>query len=219
RFAIVIGILVAIISIVSYGEYRQLRNQQNKNWRAELQQRIAGIQNFLRRGGTANATWARSLRAESSRLQFYLDHDIEPNKPTAPMFVRGFANVAGILLLPLLIAVLGSDIVSAEHSEGTDKLLLTRPVRRWKVLASKLITLWIFATLTLLCGALLAYAISAPVLPRGGWGAPTFTGFQIARGEFRLDAVRQLPLWKDTLIAYGLEWYALLTVAALALAL
>ena len=34
RFAIVIGILVAIISIVSYGEYRQLRNQQNKNWRA-----------------------------------------------------------------------------------------------------------------------------------------------------------------------------------------
>jgi len=96
RFAIVIGILVAIISIVSYGEYRQLRNQQNKNWRAELQQRIAGIQNFLRRGGTANATWARSLRAESSRLQFYLDHDIEPNKPTAPMFVRGFANVAAI---------------------------------------------------------------------------------------------------------------------------
>ena len=87
---------------------------------------------------------------------------------------------AGFLLLPLLIAILGSDIVSAESAEGTDKLLLTRPVRRWKVLASKLVTLWIFATLTLLCGALLAYAISAPVLPRGGWGAPTFTGFQIA---------------------------------------
>ena len=183
-----------------------------------MQQRIAGIQNFLRRGGTANATWARSLRAESSRLQFYLDHDIEPNKPTAPMFVRGFANVAGILLLPLLIAILGSDIVSAESAEGTDKLLLTRPVRRWKVLASKLITLWIFATLTLMSGAVLAYVISSPFLTRRGWEAPTFNGFT-TNGVFKAEAIRALPLWKDTLIAYGLEWYALLTVATIALTL
>jgi ABC-2 type transport system permease protein len=28
-----------------------------------------------------------------------------------------------------------------------------------------------------------------------------------------------LPLWKDTLIAYGLEWYALLAVASIALLL
>src|SRR5437762_14137893 len=125
-----------------------------------------------------NETWARSLRAEINRLQFYLDHDIEPDKPTAPIFVRTFANVAGFLLLPLLVGVLGSDIVSAESAEGTDKLLLTRPVRRWKILTAKLVTLWMFATLTLLCGALLSFAISALVLPRGGWNAPTFTGFQ-----------------------------------------
>ena len=31
--------------------------------------------------------------------------------------------------------------------------------------------------------------------------------------------MRQLPLWKDTLIAFGLEWYALLCVAAIALLL
>jgi ABC-2 type transport system permease protein len=109
--------------------------------------------------------------------------------------------------------------VSAENAEGTDKLLLTRPVRRWKILTSKLITLWIFATLTLLCGALLAYSVSAPVLPRAGWTAPTFTGFQVTRGAFSFDAVRQLPLWKDTLIAYGLEWFALLCVASISLML
>ena len=80
-------------------------------------------------------------------------------------------------------------------------------------------TLWIFATLTLLCGAILCYVISAPVLPRGGWTAPTFTGFQLTRGAMQLDAVRQLPLWKDTLIAYGLEWFALLTVASVSLML
>jgi len=218
RFAVVMGILFAILAVVTYAQYRQLRFRAHRNWRAEIQQRVARYQETLRRG-RINETWARSLRAEVNRLQFYLDHDIEPDRPTAPLFVRNFANVAGFLLLPLLIAVLGSDIVSAESAEGTDKLLLTRPVRRWKVLASKLVALWIFATLTLLCGAALAYAISAPVLPRVGWSAPTFTGFQVTRGAFQLDAVRQLPLWRDTLIAYGLEWYALITVASIALML
>ena len=218
RFTVVVGILFAILAMVTYSQYRQLRFRAHRNWRAEIQQRVASYQNTLRRG-RINETWARSVRAEINRLQFYLDHDIQPDRPTAPLFVRSFANVAGFLLLPLLIAVLGSDIVSAESAEGTDKLLLTRPVRRWKILASKLVTLWIFATLTLLCGAILAYAISAPVLPRAGWSAPTFTGFQVARGAFRLDAVRQLPLWRDTLIAYGLEWYALIAVATIALML
>ena len=218
RFAVVMGILFGVLVVVTFAQYRQLKFRAHRNWRADTQQRIANYQNIIRRG-RASENWIRSIRADINRLQFYLDHDIEPDSPTAPLFVRSFANVAGFLLLPVLIALLGSDIVSAESAEGTDKLLLTRPVRRWKVLAAKLVTLWIFATLTLLCGAILAYTIAAPVLPRGGWDAPTFTGFQVARAEFRVDDVRQLPLWKDTLIAYGLEWYALLTVAAMAIAL
>jgi ABC-2 type transport system permease protein len=217
RFAIVIAILAAILAIVSYSQYRMLTRQHNRNWRAETQQKIAGYQNMLRRG--ANPSWARSVRADMNRLQFYLDHDIEPDRPTSPIFVRTFANVAGFLLLPLLISVLGSDIVSAEHAEGTDKLLLTRPVRRWKILASKLATLFIFATLTLFCGALLAFVISAPVLPIGGWDAPSFNGFSLVNGTVHLENVRQLPLWKDALIAYGLEWFALLTVSAISLML
>lgn len=218
RFLVVMLILLSILSIVTYSQYRQLKESQNRNWRAEIQQRVASYQNTLRRG-RVNESWSRSIKAEVNRLQFYLDHDIQPDRPTSPIFVRTFANVAGFLLLPLLVGVLGSDIVSAENSEGTDKLLLTRPVRRWKVLTAKLITLWIFATLTLAGGALIAYLISAPVLPRGGWGAPTFTGFQLVRGAVKLDAVRQLPLWKDTLIAYGLEWFALMSVASIALML
>jgi ABC-2 type transport system permease protein len=182
RFAVVVAILFAIIALVTYSQARRLREQRNRNWRAEIQQVVAGYQNTLRRGRIGE-TWARSLRAEINRLQFYLD------------------------------------LVSAENAEGTDKLLLTRPVRRWKVLTSKLLTLWMFATLTLISGALLAYSVSAPFLPRGGWAAPTFTGFSVAKGAIQIDAVRQLPMWKDTLIAYGLDWFALLTVACIALLL
>jgi ABC-2 type transport system permease protein len=219
RFAVVMAILIAIISLVTYSQYRLLRNQQRREWRVSLQQRVANMQNQLRRVGRTDSSWARSLRAEVNRLQFYLDHDIDPERPTAPLFVRRFVNVAGFLLLPLLVGILGSDIVSAENAEGTDKLLLTRPVRRWKILTSKLATLWMFATLTLACGGVLAFLIPAALLPARGWAAPTFTGFQISDTGFNAEAVRQLPLWKDTLVAFGLEWFALLCVAAIALLL
>lgn len=218
RFAIVAGIMLVILLMISYAQYRELREQRNANWRAELQERIARYENRLRRG-RINESWARSMRAEMRRLQFYLDRDINPEQPTAPLVVRTFANAAGFLLLPLLVAVLGSDIVSAENAEGTDKLLLTRPVRRWKILTAKLVTLWLFASLTLLLGALMSYAVTAPVIPAGGWDAPSFNGFQFSGDTFRLESVRQLPLWKDALLAYGLEWYALLTVSSIALML
>jgi ABC-2 type transport system permease protein len=218
RFLIVIGIMLAILTLVSYSQYRQLKDARNPNWRAELQERIARWENRLRRA-PQNETWVRSMRIEIRRLQFYLDRDINPEAPTAPMVVRNFASIAGILLLPLLMAILGSDIVSAENAEGTDKLLLTRPVRRWKILTAKLVTLWIFATLTLLLGSLIAYAVTAPVLPAHGWDIPTFTGFVLDGDSVRTDQIRQLPLWRDALLVYGLEWYALMTVAALALLL
>ena len=218
RFAIVLAIMFVILTLVSYSQYRQMREMRNANWRAELQERIARYENRLRRG-RINESWARSMRAEMRRLQFYLDRGINPEQPTAPLVVRSFANAAGFLLLPLLVAVLGSDIVSAENAEGTDKLLLTRPVRRWKILSSKLITLWLFASLTLLAGGLVSYLVTAPVLPAGGWDAPMFNGFQFSGDAFNVDSVRQLPLWKDALVAYGLEWYALLAVASISLML
>lgn len=218
RFTIVVGIMFVILLMVAHSQYRQLKNSQNQNWRAELQERIARDENRLRRM-RGNESWARSMRAEIRRMQFYLDRGINPRQPTAPLVVRMFASAAGFLLLPLLVSVLGSDIVSAENAEGTDKLLLTRGVRRWKILTAKLLTLWLFAALTLLAGAAAAYLVTAPLLPAHGWDAPTFNGFQLSDTSFRIEDVRQLPLWKDTLLAYGLEWYALLTVASIALLL
>jgi len=218
RFAVVVAILAAILTIFTFAQYRVMLHAKKRNWRVETQQRISNIQNQLRRTNV-NESWAKSMRAEVNRLQFYVDHDIDPMARTAPMFVRRFANVAGVLLLPLLIAVLGADIVSAENAEGTDKLLLTRPVRRWKILTSKVVTLAMFSTITLMTGAILAYAISATALPRRGWDAPMFTGFELTGESVNLDNVRQLPLWRDALIAYGLEWFALLTVAAIAIML
>lgn len=218
RFAIVIAILLVIISVSSYAQYRQSERRAKTDWRVEVQQQISRYQNRIRSGRIA-PSWARSLRAEVARLQFYADRGIQPDRPTAPFYTRLFANVAGFLLLPLLVAVLASDIVSAESAEGTEKLLLTRPVRRWKILAAKAVTLVMFTTLTLVAGFVLAYGVSSIVLDPRGWDAPTFAGFSAGESGISLESVRQLPLWQDALIAYGLEWFSMLAVAAIALML
>lgn len=218
RFLVIVAILAVILSVIAYSQYRQLERKAGREWRVELQQRVARYQNRLRRGNISES-WARSLRAEMTRLQFYLDHGIDPERPTAPLFVRQFASTAGYLLLPLLVAVLGSDIVSSETAAGTDKLLMTRPVRRWKILLSKWITLALFTTLTLLAGALLAWLAASAVLEPRGWSAPVFSGFHLNGSRVELEGVRQLPLWQDTLMAFGLEWYALLCVGSIALLL
>lgn len=218
RFTIIVAILMVLLTVIAYSERRQLQRNKNREWRIEIQQRVARYQNMIRSGRIA-PTWARSLRAEVTRLQYYLDHNIDPEQPTAPYFTRIFANAAGFLLLPLLVAVLASDIISAEGAEGTDKLLLTRGRRRWKVLTAKAGALYIFTTLTLLCGGLLAYAISSIVLEPGGWSVPTFSGFRLTAGGVELDQVRTLPLWQDTLAAYGLQWFSMLAVASVGLLL
>ena len=218
RFLIVVMILAVLMSVVTYGQYRQLQRHKDRDWRARTQSRVVRYQNFLKRG-TINPAWARSLRLEVGRLQYHLDRDIEPDKPTAPYMSRAFANVAGILLLPLLVAVLASDVVSAEHAEGTDKLLLTHPVKRWRILTAKLVAVFVFTTLLLFFGGGISYVTGALALDHRGWDAPMFSGFQLSGDSVDLTAVRQLPLWQDTLIAYGLEWYALIMVACIALLL
>lgn len=218
RFMIVVSIMIAVIGLVAYSQYRQLERRADRDWRVVYEQRVARYENTLRRG-RINESWARSLRAEVDRMKYYLDRDIDPEKPTAPHFARRFASAAGFLLLPLLIAVLGSDIVSAEAAEGTDKLLLTRPVRRWKILLSKITALGMFTTITLFLGAVLSWSISSIVLDPRGWDAPVFAGFQFSPDGLEFEEIRMLPLWLDTIIAYGLEWFALLSVAAIAILL
>jgi ABC-2 type transport system permease protein len=162
------------------------------------------------------------MRYESGRLRYYLSKNLNPSELSGPMFTRTFAGVGSVLLIPLLIAVFGADLVSSEFAEGTITLLLTRPVARWKVLLSKLIAMVLFTTLTLLAAFVLAWGISGVAFGWSGWGAPMLTGFRLGSGTgaaFDLTGVRILPLWQDALAAWGLAWVSALAVGAVTLLL
>lgn len=218
RFLVVVLILAILIPIFTYAQYRAVQTAQEQmgtsDWRALLQQQIVDTQNRLA-SSRLPEEWREFLKIRVQQQQYYLDHDINPMAPGAPTFARGFMDQAVSLFLPMIIVVLAVDLVSAEYSEGTIKLLLTRPIRRWKVLTSKYITLLLFTSLTVLMTLLLAYGMSGVVFGYAGWDMPVLTGFEVEGGELNTAGVFMLPQWKYLLMQYGLGWFVSVVVGTI----
>jgi ABC-2 type transport system permease protein len=168
------------------------------------------------RSGRLPQTQLRWVRFEIARVQYHLDRNMDPEAISGPIFARAFANASSYLLLPLLAILFAADIVSSEFAQGTIKLLLTRPVGRARVLSSKFAALALAITLTVLLGGVVAYLFGGLAFGYRGWGAPILTGFRLSGETFDAAAVRALPLWQDAFLAFGLAWYAALTVGAIA---
>jgi ABC-2 type transport system permease protein len=215
RFRLVLLILVALIGIIVFAQVegrRRFRSQ--KDWRIDTQEQVSRMRNWLRQGRLPD-TQRRWVQFEIARLQYHLDRNINPEDVSGPLFARGFANAASYLLLHLLAIVFAADIVSSEFSQGTIKLLLTRPVGRSRVLASKLVALLLAVGLTVLLGGVVAYAFGGLAYGYRGWGAPVLTGFRLSGEVFDASSVRTIPLWEDAILVFGLAWFATATVGAI----
>jgi ABC-2 type transport system permease protein len=226
RPELVFVVLAAFLAISTWAQHRQQEARRGEaaaqgrvvtptSWRAETERRIGDLERRAsRRRFFVNVN--RMARFEAARLRYHLAHDIDPGRQTGPLLSRAFAALGSMLLLPLLITVLAADLVSGEASAGTIKMLLTRPVARWKILSAKLAAMAVYATLLVGASALLSWAISGLVFGWRGWSAPVFTGFRFGSETVDLTGVRMAPLWLDTLASYGLGWVSTLTVGTIA---
>jgi ABC-2 type transport system permease protein len=220
RFLVIILILTALIPMFTYAQLRvSLQNQKQfgtQDWRVVTQQQIIDYQNRL---GSARVPdeWKKFMTIQVQILQYYLDKNVDPKSPNAVTFTVGFIGNAVSLFIPLMVMVVASDLVSSEHSNGTIKLLLTRPVRRWKVLASKYAAMLLFVSLTVVITAMLCYLISGIVFGYGGWDIPVFTGFQVGGTDVDFSRVHAISQGMYLLMSCGLAWFSALVVGCISL--
>lgn len=97
--------------------------------------------------------------------------------------------------------------------------MITRPVRRWKILLSKYAALWLMVSLILLTLAAVSYAIAGLVFGYSGWDMPLLIGFQLTDGELDTSQVRLIPQWKYIWMSYGFGWFVSMVVATISLML
>jgi ABC-2 type transport system permease protein len=215
RFRVALLILIALNGLIVFAQTQSRDRRPRRDWRIEAQERVARMQNW-ERSRRLPQTQLRWVRYEIARVQYHLDRNVDPDAISGPLFARGFASASSYLLFPLLAILFAADIVSSEFAQGTIKLLLTRPVGRARVLSSKFAALAVAITLTVALGGVVAYLFGGLAFGYRGWGAPVLAGFRLTGETFDPAAVRTLPLWKDTLLAFGLAWFATLAVGAIA---
>lgn len=219
RFAIVVLILLILIPVFVYAQMKITQNSQEKfntDWRAELQSRITDNTRALS-SERIPEEWKKWRRALVQQLQYYLDHDINPQTPNGVTFTRTFLDNAIVLFIPLMVLAIASDMVSSERSTGTIKMLLTRPVRRWRILFSKLATLTLYVSLIIFTTVVICYLLSGLVFGYSGWGAPVFIGFKVMGAEVDTTNVHAVTQGIYLLMQAGLIWFSAMIVAIIAL--
>ncbi|MCK6206502.1 ABC transporter permease [Bacillus infantis] len=221
RLPVVILILIILVSMFTYAQYREIQEKIEKqgtlDWRVELQQEIVDRQNRLASSGIQDE-FRQFLEFDLKQKQYYLDNDINPNYPGAPTFIRIFFSQGLTLVLPLFIIIIMADIVSGEYNDGTIKTLLSRPVRRWKILMAKWLTVLLYTSLLMAATVIVCYAVSGLILGYDGWTAPILTGFQVsATGEFSTEFIHTLPMWEYLLMSVGLAWVVTAVVGTISL--
>jgi ABC-2 type transport system permease protein len=218
RLFIIAAIIVVLVALFTYAQFKRVQTLQERlgttDWRTQLQQQIIDTQNRLNSSGISDE-WRKFLQIRLRQQQYYLDHDINPSAPGAPTFMRMFVENSIDLFLPLMVMVIAADLVSSEASGGTIKLLLTRPIKRWRILLSKYIAMILSISFILLSVTLISYLISGAVFGYGGWNLPLLTGFTINGEELNTSNVHVLPQWQYLSMELGLAWFVSVIVGTL----
>jgi ABC-2 type transport system permease protein len=140
----------------------------------------------------------KQLQEELKMIEYQIDNDIEKFDPNgAEQYVLDSYSMLAMVTLFSVIAA--ASIVASEFSQGTIKMLLSRPVKRWKILTSKYVTSILYA-LFLSVVAIIATAIAGYLLFDSSGG----TLLSVVDGK-----VIEESYWGKVLTLYGLQFVSI----------
>ncbi|MBS4212802.1 ABC transporter permease [Neobacillus rhizophilus] len=147
---VMIGLLV--LGIIASGTLTKIygdRNQQNQpQWEQQVQQQITQDQKQMSELPPTAVTYKKNLERQIAINQYRLDHKIPPaTENTGWTFIKDSTSL--ISFAGLFTIIVAAGIVASEFSWGTVKLLLIRPIKRYKILLSKYFTVILFGLLML----------------------------------------------------------------------
>lgn len=116
---------------------------EESDWKVTEQTTISDAQAALDAGNLSKAE-IKSYEEDIQLSQYRLDENIAPiTSESASNFISSSSSL--LMFTSLFSIIVAASIVSFEFGTGTIKMLLTRPIARWKILLSKLLTSYIFA--------------------------------------------------------------------------
>ncbi|KIL39446.1 hypothetical protein SD70_19935 [Gordoniibacillus kamchatkensis] len=209
RTWVLVAMLILFCFLVSFiSRYDKMSSgNPHREWRPELQQQAQSLQQQLSGDEKLPAPIHKQLQERLAITKYQLEHDIPPTEAT---MWGGVQRVSALVMMVTLFTVIAAaDVVAAEFTWGTIKLLLIRPATRAKILLSKYISTMLFALFLLVVLFASSVLINGVIYSFSGWSAPSLT--TDAGG-----AVKEGVLVFNVLAAYGLKVVELIMVVTLA---
>ncbi|MFC4601353.1 ABC transporter permease [Cohnella hongkongensis] len=105
--------------------------------------------------------------------EYYLAHNLNPYKLSLWDYVNNSASL--VMLITILTVIVAADMIAAEFTWGTIKLLLVGPASRSKIMLSKYISTMMFALLLLVISFAAAFGAGAALQGLDGLSHPDLT--------------------------------------------
>ncbi|MDD3224317.1 MAG: ABC transporter permease subunit [Clostridium sp.] len=152
----------------------------SSNWKSALKNNITLLK--AQKSNADNLTEENSKEYFNKQIitdNYYIDHNIKPakeNETSAQSYLLSLLSLIGAILIPIIIAIIASDIVSGEFTPPTMKVLLTRPISRTKLILSKYFTAILASVGVIMIVEILAYVVSGLIFGFGNPNNPTTIG-------------------------------------------
>lgn len=147
------------------------------------------------------------IKKEIKFDQYRINHNIPPMySDTAVGFVNETLGYSG--LITLFIIIIASSIVSQEYSWGTIKLVLMRPLKRWKVLLAKYVSVIFNALILFLLLMIVSFTVGMIV-----FGIDDMSSRFVFEEQ---DKLKDVSVFTHFLQYFGSKFVGLIMIAAFA---
>jgi ABC-2 type transport system permease protein len=192
--AILLLVLIGISGIMNFVQSKYDQPENQPSWEENLAENQAVLTAQLADPTIDDAT-KKQIKKELAISEYRLEKDLAPMDPSGRE--QSILDSHFMLTLVILLSVIAAaGIVASEFSQGTIKMLLSRPVKRWKILTSKYLTTLLFGLLLTMI-SFVASLIAGYLFydPSGG-----------AILDYRNGAVVEVSYWGRVLSLYVLQF-------------
>lgn len=186
----ILGILILVIIGVGVLDKVTMDEVDTSEWKQE-QQALIDDANAQLQTPDLDEWSIQIFEEQKATAQYRLDNNAAPQVNQSMEGNMAF-GASLMILITLLTVIPGASIVSQEFTDGTIKMLLTRPVSRFKILASKLITIFLFG-ISLIVVTIILTTVIGFIL----FGTATGVDLTIVDG-----VVQQTNTMKDIFLTY-----------------
>ena len=175
---IMLGMLIVIV--IAFGFISKNNAQQastNSDWKTQLTQQNTEMQKSLTQipsQGLGAEQSSAGIEKVIKTNTYRIEHNLPPQEKIVWGFVTDLASA--ISLVSLFSIIIAAGIVAKEFNSGTIKLLLIRPLKRWKVLLSKYLAVLLFALDALILLFVASFLVGGIFYGWSGVGQP-YLGF------------------------------------------